>query len=48
VGSEMCIRDRDNGRPIVLFDPNSPAAQELKGIAQLVASELSIRSYQAE
>jgi len=38
----------DNGRPIVLFDPNSPAAQELKGIAQLVASELSIRSHQAE
>jgi len=45
---EISIRQGgDEGRPVVIFNPEATSAQELTHIAQSIASELSIRSYKS-
>lgn len=36
----------DEGKPVILLDPSSKAAQILKGIAQSIAAEISMRALQ--
>jgi ATP-binding protein involved in chromosome partitioning len=37
----------DSGRPVILHDPDSPAARALRGIARALAGQLSIQSFAA-
>jgi ATP-binding protein involved in chromosome partitioning len=32
----------DNGRPVVIEDPDSPAATALRGIAEVIAAKISV------
>jgi ATP-binding protein involved in chromosome partitioning len=36
----------DSGRPVIVEDPNSPAANSLRGVAEVIAAKISVAAFE--